>query len=302
MNSPSHITELVSPDLPHVYGAVDASAQGMGGVILPATRWIQPTVWRLEMTPHLRKQVEDGQLTIADCEFVAWFLQECLLDEILTAEGTTAGVSSHTWSDNSPTVGWADRQASNAQSTTPNRAIRWMAIRQRYFRRGPREVTHWEGASNLMADFCSRSFDAGYPSAGGEPPFLREFTHRFPLPRPQLGSWRQLVVRREIASAAFWLLRQTPDTETPVTVRVGDYGVHLPRTLATTLTSEPCRTLPSTWNEATCSWPLLLPSGKESSRAGDDLRGRKSKKYYSFAEPPWSPRDYATLGVQIQDR
>jgi hypothetical protein len=46
---PSHITELVSPDHPHYYKFVDLSAVGAGGVILPCTKWIQPTVWRVTL-------------------------------------------------------------------------------------------------------------------------------------------------------------------------------------------------------------------------------------------------------------
>jgi hypothetical protein len=46
--APLHITELVGSDLPHIYGYTDASRVGMGGVIMPATRWTPPTVWRAE--------------------------------------------------------------------------------------------------------------------------------------------------------------------------------------------------------------------------------------------------------------
>jgi hypothetical protein len=47
-NRPSHISEIVSPSLPHYYGYVDSAAVGAGGSILPCTRWIIPGVSRIE--------------------------------------------------------------------------------------------------------------------------------------------------------------------------------------------------------------------------------------------------------------
>ena len=299
---PTHITEIVGPSLPHFYGSVDASAQGMGGVILPCTRWLQPTVWRMEMPTGLRRQVEEGRLTIADCEAVAWFLQECLLDELLLAEGSdTAGISSFTWSDNAPTVSWANRRASKAESPTPNRLIRWMSIRQRFFRRGPQDVAHWEGITNVMADFCSRSFTKGCPSDQGEPHFFETFTNLFPLPRPQLGSWRQCHPSAELSSAALSLLHKTPDTRIPTQTEPGAFGVILPEALARTLTSRTCSSPPNTWNEATCSWPLLQPSGKESLEMDALLRARASRKHFEHADKPCSPKDFEILGDAIRD-
>ena len=300
--SPSHISEIVGPSLPHIYGMVDASAQGMGGVILPCTLWIQPTVWRLEMTPALRRQVERGELTIADCEAVAWFLQECIIDELLVASCTgTAGIASFTWSDNSPTVGWAARRASNAQSPTPNRLLRWISLRQRFYRRGPQDVGHWEGITNIMADFCSRSFTKGCPTELGEDHFFGTFANMFPLPCPQLGSWRLYRPSAELTSAAFSLLRQTKDTRTLPTTALGDFGVPLPEVLAKTLTLPKPSSPASTWNESTCSWPLLLPSGAASPTMDGLLRGRESRKYFEPADRPWSPKDFATLGSAIRE-
>ena len=53
MEQPSHITEIVPPDLPHFYCYVDFAATGMGGVILPCTKWIQPSVWRFKNPPDI---------------------------------------------------------------------------------------------------------------------------------------------------------------------------------------------------------------------------------------------------------
>ena len=79
--SPSHITELVPEHLLHYYGTVDASGIGLGGVMLPCTRWLQPTVWRLEMPPDLNRAVQDGTLAMVDCEFTGYFIANCMLHD-----------------------------------------------------------------------------------------------------------------------------------------------------------------------------------------------------------------------------
>ena len=54
---PSHITEIVPPDLPHYYGYVDFAAVGMGGVWLPCTRGLQPLVWRARNPHDIEREV-----------------------------------------------------------------------------------------------------------------------------------------------------------------------------------------------------------------------------------------------------
>ena len=153
---PAHITELVSPDLPHFYGSVDAASTGFGGVMLPCTHWLHPTVWRLEMPPDLMRAVREGKLTMVDCEFVGFFIHNCMLHDMAEeALGTTAGMTSHTYSDNSPSVSILHREASRATSPTPARVLRWLALRQLLFRSGPQDVQHWPGDKNTMADIPS---------------------------------------------------------------------------------------------------------------------------------------------------
>jgi hypothetical protein len=54
--NPSHIVEIVGTDTPHVYGYTDACRQGMGRVILPATKWLPATVWRFEFPADIIAQ------------------------------------------------------------------------------------------------------------------------------------------------------------------------------------------------------------------------------------------------------
>ena len=163
-SDPSHISEIVPTDLPHFYGTTDAAGVGLGGVLLPCTKWIQPTVWRLAMPRDLEEAVVGGTLTMVDCEFIGYFIGNTMLQELLAEAGEPlAGMNSHFFSDNSPTVGIVNRQAARAKSPTPARTLRWLAMRQRFYRCGPQTLQHWPGEQNAMADIPSRSFSAGFP-------------------------------------------------------------------------------------------------------------------------------------------
>lgn len=301
-HSPTHITELVPPDLPHYYGTVDASGTGIGGVWLPCTRWLQPVVWRCPLPGDLTERVQNGTLTMADCESAAYCVGEILLDELLEGRGEpTAGVSSFLWSDNTPTVFTVQRKASRAQSRFPERMLRIMAQRQRWTRRGPQDVLHHEGKTNHMADDPSRSFK-DRPGEDDET-FLAGFSLRFPLPK-QLDSWRIVRPSADATSAIFSLLRGTRDTQIHRPTSGGANGPPLPSITASTLSSLNNR-IPArptdTWNEATCSWPLLHPSGTPSTEAASAIRARTSRGYYASVDNAWSTGDYRTLGKGIRD-
>ena len=117
---PSHITEIVPPDLPHDYGYVDFAAVGMGGVWLPCTRWLQPLVWRARNPPSVEREVRkaNGVINNNDGECAAVVVGEFSLDHILG--GDVAGVSSHLGSDNSPTVGQQRRRRHEQPTSTPS--------------------------------------------------------------------------------------------------------------------------------------------------------------------------------------
>jgi hypothetical protein len=98
----AHITVVVPPHLPHNHGTLDAAAIGAGGVWLPGTHFIWLTIWHLKWPPNIELAVWEGRLSMADCKSWAYFVQECLLDHLLN--GQVAGVSTHNFSDNTPTV------------------------------------------------------------------------------------------------------------------------------------------------------------------------------------------------------
>jgi hypothetical protein len=294
---PTHITELVPPSLPHIYGYVDAAAVGAGGVWLPCTKWLTPCVWRIAFPADISDAVRNGTLTMGDCEAAAVFIAECMLEELL--QGNTAGLSTHLGSDNKNAVGWYNRRASRAASHAPERMLRWLALMQRWTRRGPQDVSHYPGETNRMADFASRSFEEGYP-VPNHAGFHREFSNRHALP-PQLGSWTLVHPKPEIVSAAFLLLRGQTDLTIHPETNIGDSGLGLPTMLANILFSTTSKDPPSTWNDATCSWPLLAPCGTASMTTDAELRARKSRKRYAGARSAWSYGDLLTLANRIRD-
>jgi len=295
---PSHITEIVAPDLPHHYGMTDASGVGAGGVWLPCTAWVHPMVWRLEWPEDIKRGVRDGTISMVDCEFAAYFIEECMIDEL--TDEPIEGLSTFVWTDNSPTEAIVQRQATRAKSTMPEAALRWLALRQRWTRRGPQDILHWEGITNLMADFASRCYEEGFPDCDDES-FLTEFKSRFPLPK-QLRYWTLVRPSNAISSAAISLLRKQIACSTQAKTTIGSYGVGLPSVLAKTLSSPECRVSrgPTVWGEDTCSFPLLQPSGTVSTTMDTLLRERRSRKRYKKSPPSWTHTELETLAGHMQ--
>jgi hypothetical protein len=83
----THISAIVTPDLPHYYGTVvDAAVVEAGGMWLPCLRHIQPTMWQVKWPDDIKAAVRQGMLSMADCESAAYFIQECMLDHLLGGE------------------------------------------------------------------------------------------------------------------------------------------------------------------------------------------------------------------------
>jgi hypothetical protein len=110
--APSHITKIVGADMPHVYGYTDASRVGMGGVILPSTRWIPPTVWRAKFPSEIVAKFDSGSISINDLEMAANFVAERLVEHLL--HGEVEGINSWFGCDNTTTVSWKRKKAAGA--------------------------------------------------------------------------------------------------------------------------------------------------------------------------------------------
>jgi hypothetical protein len=88
---------------------------------------------------------------MADCELGAYFVQECLLDHLLNGDG--AGVSTHNFSDNTPTVGWINRHTSGGESPFTEEMLHCLGIWQLITGRGLADFTHWPGKETSWATF-----------------------------------------------------------------------------------------------------------------------------------------------------
>jgi hypothetical protein len=145
--SPAHICTVVPPNLPHYHGTLDAVAvrAGGGGIWLPCTEHIRPTIWCLKWPADIKTVVREGKLSMANCESGAYFVQECILNHLL--QGRVVGISTHNFS-------------SRANHKTQKQ--RRISVRQIHARL-PRDLAgpNQEGPGRLHPLAGKRKFDGG---------------------------------------------------------------------------------------------------------------------------------------------
>jgi hypothetical protein len=103
-------------------------AVGAGGVWSPCLRGIQRTMWQFKWPDDIEAVARQGMLSMADCKSAAYFIQECMLDHLL--DGEVAGVLTHVFSDNTPTVGRIKRKSSRGESTFSEAMLECLGMRQ----------------------------------------------------------------------------------------------------------------------------------------------------------------------------
>jgi hypothetical protein len=139
---PTHIRELVSPHLPHIYGFTDSCGLGCGGALLPCTEWIPPTIWYLEYPPDIQKRLlhmmNQGGVTVNDGEMAAIIIQALVLELLKPLQY----LSLCSYSDNKVSVGQQDKQATRADSPVPDRFLRAWATRRHSQAAGPADIPH----------------------------------------------------------------------------------------------------------------------------------------------------------------
>jgi len=135
-NSPSHITEVMGLDLPHYYGTTNTSGVRASGVWLPCMEWMHPVVWCCKLPDDIKQGIRDGMISMVDCEFAAYFIGECMLDEL--SKRPVAGLSSFLWMGHSFTEAIVFRQATCTNSTMPAATSRWLMLWQQKAGKGPR--------------------------------------------------------------------------------------------------------------------------------------------------------------------
>jgi hypothetical protein len=282
---PTHVRQLVAPYLPHVLGYGDSCCLGAGGVWLPCTEYLRPTVYRVEYPPELRlllqKQQRQKDVNNNDGEMAATLFQYAVLEQLRSLKY----LSSVSYSDSQASVGLHSKLATRSDSPVPDRLLRAWATRMHALEAGPADVPYWCGEENDMADFASRAWHLSDDS------FLETFSNTFPLPK-QLGSWQLVKLPIETVSAHISILLQKPFDLRDWTAPTGRTG-HISAPSADKTLSPPQDQLPP-WNAASCSWPLLNASGQVDTTMTSRLAARKSRTRCAAAPRYSRPMDIQT--------
>jgi hypothetical protein len=288
---PTHIRELVSPYLPHIYGYTDSCCLGTGGVFLPCTEWVHPTVWiweyPRELQVRLRERKNQDGVTVNDGEMAGTVVQHMLLEHLLPIKY----LSSVSFCDNSPSVGQHDKKATRSDSPVPDKFQRAWATWRHARAAGPADIIYWPGPENDMADFASRKVQLSDSN------FLSQFSQRFPLPA-QLGSWRLVRLPKKMSSLVYSILENQPLELQNWTAPTGELGQLSVTPLDTTRSCPPgSKTVP--WNASSCSWPLLNGFGNVDPIMASKLADRKSRSRYANA-PKYSTESDIKIPVDLR--
>ena len=154
---PTQWGEVVDGD-PAFLGAVDASADGMGGIWLDALETLPPLLWRQPFPPTVSQSViswsnPTGSLTNSDLEEAGLIChQDILAQQYDLRERTICSLS-----DNTPAIA-RDRKGSTSSDSAAAYLCRVAALHQRAYRYRLR-TSHVPGSLNVMADTLSRRWD-----------------------------------------------------------------------------------------------------------------------------------------------
>jgi hypothetical protein len=155
---PTKCSELIMKH-PDFIGVKDASVHGVGGIIVGENKKCIPTVFRFEWPEWVKEEVRKtnsgrgGTLTNSDLEMAGLLLLWLIMEDVCKIE---AGHHSAVFSDNSPTVTWAQRLACRG-SLVADQLIRAIALRMKQLRASPLTPLHIAGEENNMTDIPSRS-------------------------------------------------------------------------------------------------------------------------------------------------
>ena len=154
---PTRWGEAVDSD-PAFFGAVDASAAGMGGIWLNARKRLPPILWRQPFADTISSAVVSrsnpaGSLTNSDLEQAGLIChQDVLAQQHDLRERTVC-----TLSDNTPAIS-RDNKGSASSDSAAAYLCRVSALHQRTYRYRLRS-SHVPGSLNVMADVLSRRWD-----------------------------------------------------------------------------------------------------------------------------------------------
>jgi hypothetical protein len=209
--APTRCKELVG-GWPDYVGVKDASKHGVGGYIVGEGRACTPTVFRMEWPDDIKNDLvtehnPNGRITNSDLEMAGllllWLVMEAVCDMSATPRVAL-------WSDNSPTVGWAQRLAAKG-SKVAGQLIRALALRIKQCAAAPITPLHIEGKQNQMTDIPSRSFGSEakwYCKTDDD--LLTLFNNKFPLPNQ--ASWTVFQPSSAICTRVISVLRMRVST------------------------------------------------------------------------------------------
>jgi hypothetical protein len=183
IGDPTKCSSLIT-SWPDYVGVKDASSHGVGGIIIGENNAVPPTVFRMPWPRDITAQVVSstnptGTITNSDLEMGGLLLLWLVMEEVCQ---DLNGAHVALFSDNSPTVHWVQRLASQ-QSPIAMQLLRALALRLHINRASPLTPLHISGVHNAMTDIPSRSF-------GSEPKWFCQtdadlrtlFNTLFPLP------------------------------------------------------------------------------------------------------------------------
>jgi hypothetical protein len=203
---PTKCAELVT-GWPDFVGVKDASGHGVGGIIVGEKEACVPTVFRMEWPDDIKESFHRGDITNSDLECAGLLLLWLVMEEVCPLR---IGSRVALFSDNSPTVSWAQRLASR-RSKVAAQLIRALSLRLKFRGAAPLTALHIPGVENAITDVPSRSF-------GSEPKWhcrsndelLTLFNDKFPLPHQ--NSWTVFQPTNEIFMKVCSVLRTQPST------------------------------------------------------------------------------------------
>ena len=199
LRRPTHVKQLVRGD-PDTARIVDASGEGVGGVIFRINQGCVLTVFRFEWPEEIKAQLQTeqnptGSITNSDLEMAGlvfvWLMIEHVVQDLKHKHVVLL-------SDNSPSVVWIDRMASKS-SLPAAELLRVLAYRLNATEACPIPPLHIPGRHNRILDIPPRSF--GYKKEWQfkcDHKFLTFFNSQFPLPN-QL-SWQLCQPSTKISS------------------------------------------------------------------------------------------------------
>lgn len=252
---PMPLAALV-PMAPTSVGATDASKQGMGGFWLPTTMRPDshpPMVWRAPFTPDIQARLVStsnptGSITNSDLELTALITGAHLAASLPSATRP----SLYCAVDNTPALAWTKR-GSTSSIAPPAYLLRQLAqsCRQLDFTLYP---LFTPGSSNLIADFCSRSF------ALSDDAFLRELQRGFPI-QPSWTLVHPTTDWRSLMNSALFRQMRPWASPSPEVTQPRQHGTSGMISVPPFARHPTCRTLTT---PSPSSWSLLADTEQES--------------------------------------